>query len=860
MKTGNENLGQPLSADTPHPYQYTPIIFNQIRLLTLLPAKDLTEPLRCGLKASELLASEGAVEYEALSYTWGTEAATEMLIVHEDAYLKITPNLASFLRRRREKSQEVVLWVDAVCINQQDIGERNSQVMIMGVIYLRCAAITVWLGSESKNSELAIDELINLAANAPYAAMPELAPQAIAAIEDLLSRPWWERVWIVQEICWGGGASKMWKVDSVTLRWGQSSIQWSLLVMACARIKVDESEHRQTIAGVDKVLRLDYVRWSAARFVAKMREGKVDATETLQLVGEYRHFNATDPRDKIFGILGLAFSHFTGVLPGFKIDYKAPVENIYLAFATVLMGSSAGLEVLRYCTGAPNRQSFGGQILPSWVPDWSHKSCEVPLPSRTAKIREDVPWWAVSKVTQTKTNILSLDFSESYESVENEAQKVLEAGKIKDDPQEFTRYFPREIVDQIQSLVDEKRAVFAGIHDEHYIDPKANLGIEGTVEHVNKANQKLIQHTVVRSWLDEDKKKRPAYAASGDSKGNFFVDEAKNVVDVEGILWDEIELIQEPFPDDLQASWESSTVFLVAVGQCKQAALGCQRASPYLSTKALHAAFWDTLVVGQEYRSLTEFEACLPEVPKEWTLGEPPMTSQNPRIAELTERQDILKSRSREIAKIASHSTLEAVLSSTLPPMILSDEESQELRTSFQRLANMWSLQPYDLYHRPFSLPSTVPDPYWQSRCQFDQKALKETAKSRRHRWEHSLLSPDREETRRLQELAFKAYGEAPSVIPHLEDRDADFQLEKYALGRRFFITEKGYMGLAPAGVQTGDKVVILFGSHVPFILRGREAGDYEVVGETYVSGIMKGEVMKEFDEGKCKAKRFILA
>ncbi|KAF4828663.1 Heterokaryon incompatibility protein 6, OR allele [Colletotrichum tropicale] len=729
----------------------------------------------------------------------------------------------------------------------------------MGFIYLRCAAITVWLGSECKNSEIAIDEMINLAAKAPYAAMPELAPRAIAAIQDLLSKPWWERVWIVQEICWGGGASKMWEFDSVTLRCGQSSIRWGLLVMACARIKVDESEHRQTIAGVDKVLRLDYVRWSAGRLGAKMRESKFDATETLQLVGEYRHFNATDPRDKIFGILGLTFSHFTDALPGFKIDYNVPVQNIYLAFATVLIGSSAGLEVLRHCTGVSNRQGFGGHILPSWVPDWSHKRCDAPLPSRTAKTRGDIPWWAVSEVTQTKKNTLSLDFPESYESAEIEAQKVLERGKIKSDPREFARYFPREIVDQMQSLVDEKRAVFAGIHDEHYIDPKANLGMYEIAEHVNKANQKLIQHTIVRGWLDEDMKKRPAHAASGDSKGNFFVDAAKSAVDVEGIFWDKIVLIQEPFPADLYSSWESSTVFMVAIGQCKHAALNHQRASPYPSTEELHAAFWDTLVAGQEYHSVTDFEGCLPEVPKDWTTGEPPVTFQNPRIAELTERRDIFKSRSTEFGEIASHSNLAPVFSFNLPPLVSSNEELQELRTKFQRLAEMWSLQPYDLYHRPFSLPSTVPDPYWQSRCQFDQKALKETAQSRRHRWEHSLLSPDRDETSRLQKLAFQAYGESPSVVPQLEDRDADFRLEKYALGRRFFITEKGYMGLAPVGAQTGDIIVVLFGSHVPFILRGREAGDYEVVGETYVSGIMKGEVLNDLNEGKCEANRFML-
>ncbi|KAF0322271.1 heterokaryon incompatibility protein [Colletotrichum asianum] len=838
MKPTNANSGQPLLANASQPYQYTPLRWDdtrgEIRLLHLSPADGPMEPLRCCLEISNLDVN-GHMNYEALSYTWGTEAATEMLILHENTYLKITPNLASFLRQRRQKDKEVALWVDALCINQQDIDERNSQVMIMGVVYLRCAAITVWLGSESENSDLAIYTLTHLATEAPYGAMPELAPRTCEAIEGLLSRPWWERVWIVQEICWGGGMRKMLTADSVILRCGKVAIQWNLLVMACARIKVDESMHRQTIAGVEKALHLDYVRWSAKRLFGKLVEGKIDATEMLQLVVEYRHFNATDPRDKIYGILGLVSFPLSIILPGLEVDYKKPVGDIYIAFAAASMKISKGLEVLRHCTEASN-----------------HKM-------HVAKTHGDIPWWAVSQVIGIKEGVLSIEIPGSYGFAEKEAQRVLKRGKVSHDPQGWARYLPREMVDQIQGFVDQKRLVFAGVHDEHYIDPEANLGMHETADHVSKSNQILTQRNVVRSWFDEDKKKRPAYAAGGDSKYNFFVDNAKNTVDVEGILWDEIEWIHEPFIGELYSSWESSTVFLVAVGKCKQAALGCRRTSPYPSVKAQHAAFWDTLVAGQEYHSVDDFEGCLPEVAKDWIIGEPPVTFRNPRQAELAERQEILKSRSGDLAGIASRSTFEAVLSSALPPMASSDKELQELRVSFQRLADMWSLQPYDLYHRPFSLPSTVPDPYWQSRCQFDKKVLRETAESRRYKWEHSLLSPDKEETARLRELAFQAYGESPSIIPQLEERDADFQLEKYALGRRFFITKKGYMGLAPAGAETGDNVVVLFGSHVPFILRGREAGDYEVVGETYVSGIMKGEVLKELNDGKCEAKRFIL-
>lgn len=68
--------------------------------------------------------------------------------------------------------------------------------------------------------------------------------------------------------------------------------------------------------------------------------------------------------------------------------------------------------------------------------------------------------------------------------------------------------------------------------------------------------------------------------------------------------------------------------------------------------------------------------------------------------------------------------------------------------------------------------------------------------------------------------------------------------MEKYALGRRFFVTTRGYLGIGPANAHMGDYVAILISSQVPYILRGCKENGYRVVGETYVSGIMNGEAV----------------
>jgi hypothetical protein len=87
--------------------------------------------------------------------------------------------------------------------------------------------------------------------------------------------------------------------------------------------------------------------------------------------------------------------------------------------------------------------------------------------------------------------------------------------------------------------------------------------------------------------------------------------------------------------------------------------------------------------------------------------------------------------------------------------------------------------------------------------------------------------------------------------------------LEKYALGRRFLITKKGYFGLGPGDVQKGDRVAIIFGQDVPIILRRSSSETdrptWEVIGEAYVQDIMNGEVMSQWQNGVVEAGEILL-
>ena len=108
-------------------------------------------------------------KYEALSYAWRQKILLENLnLTHTiliDGYrLGISPNLEAALRRVRRGKTYRILWVDAICINQGDLGERSGQIGIMGQIYSRATRVLAWLGERSKNQvDLAFDTLEELA-------------------------------------------------------------------------------------------------------------------------------------------------------------------------------------------------------------------------------------------------------------------------------------------------------------------------------------------------------------------------------------------------------------------------------------------------------------------------------------------------------------------------------------------------------------------------------------------------------------------------------------------------------------------------------------------------------------------------
>lgn len=128
----------------------------EIRILHLDPGGQNT-PLAGWLEHTSL---ENQPQYEALSYEWGIQEKTTSINLRGGAILPITESLYDALKDLRQTAVPEVsraLWVDAVCINQQNIEEVQSQVSIMGSIYRRATRVITYIGPERDDSTIAVD-------------------------------------------------------------------------------------------------------------------------------------------------------------------------------------------------------------------------------------------------------------------------------------------------------------------------------------------------------------------------------------------------------------------------------------------------------------------------------------------------------------------------------------------------------------------------------------------------------------------------------------------------------------------------------------------------------------------------------
>lgn len=394
---------------------YTPLDVSsrEIRLLrvTCSGFDDDFAPVICKLVTASL--DDPSLNYIALSYVWGLEMSQTPLVVNGTDF-KATANLFDFLVRFRKISYVVPqwelaglsLWIDAVCINQEDIPERNDQVQMMGSIYRFAKRTISWLGPDDGGSEIAVKILRDIfpRVNDSIRRRDLLAwldgeqkslwqkdgqradtntftsgNNFWDSCKDLLSRAYFSRSWITQELVLSQNVVVLCGQQNLPLIAFWTIWEWLLRIegLPCpAHVEpslwylLSSREGRRLLG------------WGALNKLPNLMELMRDAKDAPEqdlpllwheLVLHTRILQATDPRDKLYSVLGMLDRKF-------KPDYSASIEDVFCDFAQQYVHAEKRLSVLRE---AGHGTFFGNPehprhrlFVPSWVPNWDALSKE----------------------------------------------------------------------------------------------------------------------------------------------------------------------------------------------------------------------------------------------------------------------------------------------------------------------------------------------------------------------------------------------------------------------------------------------------------------------------------------------------
>lgn len=173
---------------------YTPLneSHRQIRLLRMFPYEDGEISLELAVASLD-----DKPAFRALSYLWTTADPDCQILVNDQPFL-VRPNLYHYLEIMREEDDEELIFIDAVCINQDDIVERSSQVSLMGAVYRAADLVVVWLGAiklEPDPGAVTAEQLWVL-----YDGHTERTALATHCLWIFVSAEYWSRVWIIQEV------------------------------------------------------------------------------------------------------------------------------------------------------------------------------------------------------------------------------------------------------------------------------------------------------------------------------------------------------------------------------------------------------------------------------------------------------------------------------------------------------------------------------------------------------------------------------------------------------------------------------------------------------------------------------------
>ncbi|KAM0421462.1 hypothetical protein ACHAPT_010817 [Fusarium lateritium] len=324
-------------------------------------------------------------DFATLSYAWGDPSDSEVIVLN-GSDTSITANLGAALRTFRRLgrfSGQFRLWADAICINQNDPEERGWQVATMRDIYAGSWTTMTFLGPATNDSSKALGLLKTLAAHEANKSTVQLRdalqdnPAYLGghgewlALQAFLQRPYWSRLWIVQEAALAPSNMPMFAGDkSITWIQVQDSLTsihtclWyvkDLCLQHDRRVLQEAQGIKDTeVSGIWDAANLHHIDKGPARLARKERRG--EAITLADLLEVAYSTTCSEPVDKVYGLL--AFMD-RAIADQVIVDYGMQPSQLFLQVAQLFILHDNSLELLR--GGSPWSQTG----TPSWAPDWT---------------------------------------------------------------------------------------------------------------------------------------------------------------------------------------------------------------------------------------------------------------------------------------------------------------------------------------------------------------------------------------------------------------------------------------------------------------------------------------------------------
>ena len=305
--------------------------------------------------------------FTALSYTWDSQQRDQDLVCN-GSILKVSKNVLRALPQLFQHDGSHNIWIDGVCINQDDESEKNIQVPLMQEIYTRTSKTVIWLGESGPNIDEAINAiptLLSVISGSGNEEVPTRSSPIWAGLHDLFCKPWFTRVWVFQEAI---------LPKNVEVICGQNALPIEIMI--------------ELVHAVVNAFLIDRISGGAPTPPPGVWTLKlIETYKRWRSVGEHFSFSALadmgrdlscyDSRDKIYGLLGLAEESLRAEI---VVDYQnKTAKELFLDVTKHEIANEPMLTALHLSFKSPRTD------LPSWCPNYG----ELPTSSLIVSLAED---------------------------------------------------------------------------------------------------------------------------------------------------------------------------------------------------------------------------------------------------------------------------------------------------------------------------------------------------------------------------------------------------------------------------------------------------------------------------------------